>query len=422
LGQIYLGPPCRKNQRGELTELTILSFPNGFLSNWSQSFGKKRMPFIFVPVQIANMNFSFKHVLLVILFFYSCASSKHQQAAQQDMLTGKDLLPYGRTWIADDKLELIGSAVHFGFSFDGNECEVFASLPGWLDHNYLQYELDGVYQKRIKVSKDQKEPIPLTASNNGRHTVWIYKATEATTGAIFIDKISGKNLKVLPVSNAPLIEFIGNSITCGAAADTSEVPCGTGVYHDQHNAYYAYGPRVARKLGANYILSSVSGIGIYRTWNGEEPSMPQVYDKADLQAGSTRLWDFSKYSPRIVSIALGTNDLSTGDGRSPRARFDSTRFVNDYTAFVEFIKSKYPAAQIVLLNSPMVGGETNTLLQNCLMAVKKRIDGLYSSNKPVALFSFKAMRPRGCDWHPSVEDHSILADELYPFLKGLLNQ
>ena len=56
-------------------------------------------------------------------------------------------------------------------------------------------------------------------------------------------------MQVIPNSNAPLIEFIGNSITCGAAADVSEVPCGSGVDYDQHNAYYAYGPRVARMLG-----------------------------------------------------------------------------------------------------------------------------------------------------------------------------
>jgi lysophospholipase L1-like esterase len=366
------------------------------------------------------MNFSFKYVLTGVLFFCSCASLKNQRAAQQDVLMATDLLPYGRTWITNDKLELISSAVHFGFSFEGDGCDVYASLPEWMDHNYLQYELDGVYQKRIKISKGQNGPVHLTASGSGRHTVWIYKATEATTGAIFIEKILGKNLKALPDSHAPLIEFIGNSITCGAASDVSEVPCGTGVYHDQHNAYYAYGPRVARKLGANYIVSGVSGIGIYRTWNREEPSMPQVYDKADFGVESSRTWDFNKYNPQIVSIALGTNDLSNGDGKTPRASFDSARFVNSYVTFVQFVKSKYPAAQIVLLNSPMVAGERNSLLQNCLATVKKKMDSLYPSGKAVALFAFKPMQTRGCTGHPGVEDHEILAEELYPFLKNLL--
>jgi len=64
-------------------------------------------------------------------------------------------MPYGRASYAEDgSLELISSAVHFGFSFVGRECSVMATIPSWLDHNYLQYELDGVYQKRLRIGKD----------------------------------------------------------------------------------------------------------------------------------------------------------------------------------------------------------------------------------------------------------------------------
>jgi hypothetical protein len=362
-----------------------------------------------------------RHSILILCFaIAACTSSKKNIG--HNSLNATDLLPYGRTAITDNKLELISSAAHFGFSFEGNDCEIYASVPARLHHNYLQYELDGVYQKRIKISKDDKSPLHLTASNNGKHTVWIYKATEATTGPVFIEKIHGNNIKSIPNSTAPLIEFIGNSITCGAAADASEMPCGKGEYHDYHNAYYAYGPRVARQLDANYIMSSVSGIGIYRTWNHEEPSMPQVYDKTDFQAGSTRNWDFSKYSPKIVSIALGTNDLSNGDGKSPRTAFDSAKFVNSYFGFVQFVKSKYPKAQIVFLSSPMVSGDRNTLLQNCLQTIKMKIDSQHPSDEPVSLFFFKPMQAKGCSGHPSVEDHAILAEELLPFFKSLMNR
>jgi len=376
---------------------------------------------IFVLLQLFRMNVKYRFILVGIWLFCGCVSSKNQSATQSDTLMAKDLLPYGRSLITNDKLELISSAVHFGFSFEGDRVDMYASPPAWMDHNYLQYELDGVYQKRVKISKGQNAPIHLTANKKGRHTVWIYKATEATTGPMFIEKITGRNLRAIPTANAPLIEFIGNSITCGADADTSLLPCGVGQYHDYTNAYYAYGPRVARNLGANYILSSVSGIGIYRTWNREEPSMPAVFDKADFQEKSTRKWDFSRYTPKIVSIALGTNDMSNGDG-APRAPFDSARFVNGYIDFVRSVKSKYPLAQIVLLNSPMVADKGNILLQNCLATVKNSIDRLHPSDKTVALFFFKPMKTRGCSGHPSLEDHAILADELFPFFKNLIDQ
>ncbi|GGA81566.1 endoglucanase [Puia dinghuensis] len=358
---------------------------------------------------------------LAVVSSLVCLSFVRQTFAE--VLPAPALHPFGRWLLTDSQqVELIGSAVHFGFRFSGSECRLYAYCKEPGGHNYLQYEIDGVYQGRVRIEGGNRKPVVIKAASPGTHTVWVYKATEATTGPVFIGKVEGHGLQALQEPDAPLIEFIGNSITCGALADPSETPCGTGVYIDQHNAYYAYGPRVARALKANYFLSSVSGIGIYRTWNSDSPSMPQVYEKADLIEGSRRMWDFSQYKPDIVSIALGTNDLSKGDGKTPRAPFDSATFVNAYVRFVQLVKSKYPAAQLVLLSSPMVGGAERQLLQHCLSVVKAAIDAQYPSGRPVALFFFDPMQPRGCSYHPSVEDHALMAAQLEPFFRKLLKE
>jgi hypothetical protein len=358
--------------------------------------------------------------IIFCLFCLSCASTKII-TKPTDSLPATALKPFGRYIINNEQsLELISSAVHFGFSFEGNECSLYASHAWKGGHNYLQYEMDGEYKKRIRVEGNYEQPIVITAQKNGRHTVWIYKATEAHTGAVIIQKITGKNIKPLQRPDAPLIEFIGNSITCGAAADASEIPCGTGEYHDHHNAYYAYGPRVARELNSNYIVSSVSGIGVYRNWNSDAPTMPQVYERVDFQDNNQQLWNFKNYNPKVVSIALGTNDFSRGDGVKKRLPFDSATFISEYIKFVQLVKSKYPAAQIALLSSPMIGGNDRLLLQNCITAVKQKVDALYPSDKAVAVHFFEQMKARGCSGHPSVEDHAILAKELVPFFKGLL--
>jgi hypothetical protein len=226
----------------------------------------------------------------------------------------------------------------------------------------------------------------------------------------------------LSAPKAPLIEFIGNSITCGAAADPAEVPCGTGDYQDQHNAYMSYGPRVARDLGANFLLSSVSGIGVYRTWNREGPSMPQVYEKTDFQINGTDNWDFTTYHPDIVSIALGTNDLSQGDGKTPRKPFDPELFNTNFVKFVQLVKSKYPKARIALLSSPMLKGTARTALETCLASIKTSIDSLYKKDKPVEIFLFQPMEAHGCSGHPDVADHLILAEALKPFFRKLLGK
>jgi hypothetical protein len=344
-------------------------------------------------------------------------------AIARDTIWASSLDPYGRFAMNGHfDLELISSAVHFGFQFTGTSFSIRAHIPDSAGHNYLQYTVDGQYQKRIKIFGNNRQPLVVSELGNGKHTIWIYKATEATTGPIFIEYIVAHHVSSLRVPDLPLIEFIGNSITCGAAADASEIPCGRGEYHDQHNAYYAYGPRVARMLNVNFILSSVSGIGIYRNWNSLSPVMPQVYEKTDFQEDDKRLWDFNRYRPRIVSIALGTNDFSDGNGLKPRLPFDSAQFVNNYVGFVRLVKSKYPKTCIALLSSPMLNGNKRELLQRCLSSVKIQIDHLYPAGKPVEVYFFKPMLARGCGGHPSVEDHAILAKELLPFYKKLMSK
>ena len=359
-------------------------------------------------------------VVVFCSFMVGCTLTKNT-LVKNDNLSSSSLNVYGRYSINNNQnLELISSAAHFGFSFTGKECRIFTSIPSSQNHNYIQYELDGVYQKRIRINSNSKEPIVIIAPAKGKHIVWVYKATEAHTGAIFIEKIVCEKILSIKKPTVSFIEFIGNSITCGAAADPSEVPCGTGEYQDQHNAYYAYGPRVARGLGTNFILSSVSGIGIYRNWNSIAPAMPLVYEKADFQDNNTKLWNFELFTPSIVSISLGTNDFSNGDGVKKRLPFDSAAFVSSYINFVRLVKSKYPKAQIALLNSPMINGNNRFVLQNCLTVVKQKIDVLNPADKQVALYFFEPMQAHGCGGHPNIEDHEILAKQLMPFFKKLL--
>jgi hypothetical protein len=359
-----------------------------------------------------------KRIFLLMMVVAGLAAGLPGCSTPMYSLPGSALTVYGRGLVNGSGMELIGSAAHVGFSFSGKTCEVDLLVPGGAVHDYVQYELDGVYGKKVRVAG--RQTVVIEAPGAGTHRLWLYKAGEAMSGPVLIERVRGETLKSLKRPAGPVIEFIGNSITCGAMSDTSVSPCGVGEYVDHHNAYYAYGPRAARVLGVEYMLSSVSGIGIYRNWNSDGPTMPQVYEKAGLDPSDGRLWDFGKVRPAVVCIALGTNDLSHGDGSHVRLPFDSLVFVTTYIRFVQLVKSKYPAAQIALLNSAMVHGADGLLLDRCLRAVKRAIDGLYPSGKRVAVFEFAPMQASGCGGHPSVADHAVLAQELVPFLKGLL--
>ena len=139
---------------------------------------------------------------IACIIFAGCASSHSNNNKTKNELAAVDVKPYGRYWIdKQQNLELISSAVHFGFDFTGSSCTIYAFINDAGGHNYLQYELDGVYQKRLKVEGNTVQPITINAGASGTHTVWIYKATEAATGPIIIQKIIADNIKAITTFN-----------------------------------------------------------------------------------------------------------------------------------------------------------------------------------------------------------------------------
>src|SRR5258708_7971135 len=171
-----------------------------------------------------------KRIFLLLAFVGSLVFSARALRSDGDVLPASALQPYGRWMPTPGKeVELIGSAVHFCFRFMGPECSLYAYVKEAGEHNYLQYELDGVYQRRLRIEGGVRQPFLIKAGSAGVHTVWLYKATEALSGAVFVEKIVGQGLAALKRPDAPLIEFIGNSITCAAQADPSAVSSDLGV-------------------------------------------------------------------------------------------------------------------------------------------------------------------------------------------------
>ncbi|WP_159800083.1 SGNH/GDSL hydrolase family protein [Flavobacterium sp. MK4S-17] len=332
----------------------------------------------------------------------------------------------GRTEVLDnEKIALIGSAASVTFSFKGEECNVTLQTENSYEHhNFVSLELDGKYIGRLRITEKAKVyniPVPKGLSV---HKLSICKATEASVGTIVFH---GAKAKLVHTQGATKprkkIEFIGDSITCGMGADTEEIPCGTDEWYDQHNAYFAYGPVTARSLKAGYLLSSVSGIGMYRNWNDEhkeEPIMPDVYGKLYLNfKGNDTPYDFS-FHPDVTCIALGTNDFSDGDGTKTRLPFNEDKYVSNCISFINMLLKHTPDTQIVLLNSPMVTGEKSEIFIKCLERVQQAFKG--KSNKPVKIFKFTAVIPHGCTYHPDINDHKAMAAQLTPFLNSIMHE
>lgn len=355
---------------------------------------------------------------LVAIFTVQCQLNEAMFYASNH----ENLLYSGRIEKLENEVILIGPASSVSAWFTGDTCVLHLknNHPDGL-HNFYSIELDHEDLGRFRIDGDTTLAIPIEISfQKDLHKIMITKSTEASNGYINVEGIFCENLVTPPKQPEKSIEFIGNSITCGMGNDTTILPCHANQWYDQHNAYWAYGPTVSRALKVNYLLSAVSGIGMYRNWNGIGPVMPEVYENLYLNLDDRKKRDFTGFQPDIVSICLGTNDLSDGDGVNWRHPFDPAVFTAQYIAFVETILKHYPHTQIVLLNSPMIQGEKNEILLECINEVKNHFN--QATNKALLIFEFDHMIPGGCDDHPSINDHMLLADQLYPFFKDLLNQ
>ena len=325
--------------------------------------------------------------------------------------------------LSDNNVVLVGTASSVSFNFTGNECTIsLQSIDSYDHHNYVSLVLDGKYIGKLRIEKGAVQSFPIKITSNKKvHTLEIYKNTEAHSGGILF---AGTTAKLTSISSKKKkkIEFIGDSITCAAASDS--VDCDKGEYMDHHNGYYAYGPRISREIGVDYLVSSVSGIGMYRNWNDEnkeEAIMPDVYENLYLTKDNSKpRYDFA-FQPNIISIALGTNDFSGGDGKKERLPFNAEKYVTNYINFIKMLYKHNPNVQIVITNSPMVGGERGVVFEDCLNKVKNAF-AEDKMHKEIQIFKFKPMTPKGCLGHPDVADHKVLADEYAPFLKKLLNE
>ncbi len=353
--------------------------------------------------------------LLLSLFgmLVSCATCFAQQpgAALQLFTADNPLFQYtGRIDFSNKKLPRFWSpGVYIKAKFKGSECVLLVNdqeLWG-KDHNYIEIQIDDQPPFKIQTTAASNAITIARNLTDSVHTVLICKNTESNIGYLEFVGLRCKALLQLPPKPGRKIEFIGNSITCGTGSDQSTIPCGKGVWQDQHNAYLSYGPVTARQLDAQWVLSAVSGIGLIHSCCNLEVLMPQVFDKIDLR-GDSLDWDFREYQPDVVTICLGQNDGVQ----------DSVAFCSAYINFVKSLRGYYPRAEIILLTSPMGDASLTTALKKYLLAVKTELN---KTDKKVDTCFFSRQYSSGCDYHPSLEEHAMIAAKLGTFIREKMN-
>lgn len=295
--------------------------------------------------------------------------------------------------------------------------------------NYYDAIVDGGAPRKISPAQDTQEYPVAAGLPPGEHTIVLVKRTEAGIGwGEFLGfRLDGDLLEAPPPSRRR-IEFIGDSITAGSgdeAADGSSECQEDGYGQPYENAYLSYGPVLARALGADDVVTAVSGIGVVRNYGhgSDQRTMPQVYDLTFTNLPDSPRWDPSRFVPDALVVALGTNDFSLGD--SPRPRMDVDDFVSAYGAFVAHLRAEYPDAVIFCVSSPMLGDDYPTPSDHFATDQRTALTRVVDARRAAgdaAVHAFFVTRQRGggCGTHPTTAQQAATAGELGAFMKTTL--
>ncbi|MBO7124251.1 MAG: hypothetical protein J6V74_00210 [Bacteroidales bacterium] len=216
-----------------------------------------------------------------------------------------------------------------------------------------------------------------------------------------------------PADKKLKFEFIGNSITCGYGTEVTD----RSPFNDStSNFCHGFAYRTAKAFDAEIMTVARSGIGIYRNY-GEKDSalyygcMPDNYEK--LWLDSDKKWDFSKFTPDLLFINLGTNDTWE------MSSFNAEKYEKNFRKLMDMVTAHYPTTTVVLLTGSMMGPEA-------LAAVKPILDKLqkdYSTKKRLVYrFDFTPIMGDGADWHPSAAQQEAMSKELIPFVQKILEK
>ena len=206
-----------------------------------------------------------------------------------------------------------------------------------------------------------------------------------------------------------IIEYIGDSYTCGYGTESSNKER---FKPETENQNLTYACAMARYFDADQIVVAHSGMGISRNYNGNVKGyfMPDRYLQTYDLVKDVK-WDAKSFplKPGITVIYLGTNDFSTG--MQPAERL----FVKNYITLLKEIKDNYGEDYPILCVAPK-----NDLLM--FDYIRKALDSCGLKNVHIMALTKSVHNndsDMGADGHPNYAGHLKKAHAMIPYVSTI---
>ncbi len=329
----------------------------------------------------------------------------------------------GRTEVKDGCVSFDWTGVYAKVKFQGNSLSFKVSdtkknyFNVWIDNSMSSTPdkvitvhgtdttivLFSAEELKARFGKDKK-------AAKAPHQVILQKRTEGEQGTTTIKEfITDGQFLQADAPKARIIEYIGDSYTCGYGTESSNKER---FKPETENQNLTYACAMARYFDADQIVLAHSGMGIARNYNGNVKGyfMPDRY----LQTYDTNKdvkWDAkaSSLKPSITVIYLGTNDFSTG--MQPAERL----FVKNYITLLKEIKANYGEDYPILCVAPK-----NDLLMFDYIRKAANDCGLKNIHiMALTKYVHNNDADMGADGHPNYTGHLKKAYAMIPYVSTI---
>lgn len=342
----------------------------------------------------------------------------------------KHVRTIGRTWYNQESstiwFALSGSGVEYHFC--GSKCQIELVADGmWVSPEHRSRY--AIYVNDVQIA-DQLLSVPrqlITVCdfpNSDDINIKVIKISESSQstmgiGQIFVDSTDG----IVPTKPKDrLIEFVGDSITCGYGVDLEDYSGKFSTSTEDFRKSYAY--ITALNLDCEYSMVCYSGYGIisgYTELDKPHPDiLPPIYDAVGCSMGrfdSTICpqeikWGFNP-QPDLLVVNLGTNDMTYIRGYIERRQV----FRDKYIDFLMTLRRFNPIAPIICTLG-LMGDELFDTISDAVH-VYSRI----SEDKNIGCLRLEpqcAEDGYAVGWHPTHKSYIKAAESLTKYIREWL--
>lgn len=285
----------------------------------------------------------------------------------------------------------------------------------------LGFVIDGK-QGSVRIPEDDK-PVCITLAEGlekGEHDLFFFKRMDSCHMFYFYGFAVDRDAMVTAPEEKPerKIEVFGDSVSAGEVSEAVDyVGKPDPEHHGEYsNSYYSYAAMTARKLNAQLHNTAQGGIALlHRTgWFGapELMGMEEMWDKIEYSPafGITKRWDFSRYTPNVVVVAIGQNDSHPDDYMKEDYNGERAEtWRRHYESLIRLLRETYPSALIVLSTTIL---EHDGNWDRSIQEVCERL-------KDPAVVHFRYSR-NGCGTpgHIRIPEAEEMSSELSAFIKS----